>query len=306
MLPSGAVVITPDVQFVVGNETYKVNATMVFSQIIIDSSYIVFNTSGFFVTAPNSITVTLVFIRNNIGGASNGERVLDYYGSTASGKVWFNLSGFPSGANYTIKRGGVTIASSVANASGYIRFSNSVWGSQQRFQIYQQAGAPVDSTPPVVSLVSLASSSPLDTQVGYGWENVTCTVTDNVAVGVVRCNLTNPDSSQSSYVMTKRGGTSTYYTNRSFSASGNYSYFIRATDSSGNAAVSTATKFSLPPNWDINNDGRCTILDLVLVSNHYDQSGGHGWLREDVDNNGMIQVLDIVLVSGHFSEVWWV
>ena len=64
--------------------------------------------------------------------------------------------------------------------------------------------------------------------------------------------------------------------------------------------------FSLPPNWDINNDGRCSVFDYVLISNRYSDTGSQGWIREDVDNNGQIQVLDLVFVSGYYGQIWWV
>jgi hypothetical protein len=60
----------------------------------------------------------------------------------------------------------------------------------------------------------------------------------------------------------------------------------------------------MPPNWDINSDNYCTILDLVLISNHYNQIGNNGWIREDADNNGVIQVLDLVFVANHIGELW--
>jgi hypothetical protein len=94
--------------------------------------------------------------------------------------------------------------------------------------------------------------------------------------------------------------------NQSLQQQGNYSYYIQAIDTSNNVALSSIHIFSLPPNWDINNDGTVTILDLTLVSNHYDETGSHGWIREDVDNNGVIQILDIVYVSSHFGESWWI
>jgi hypothetical protein len=288
----------------VGNETYKVNATMVFYRIIISDSYIVFNATGFNVSSPNSITITLVTINDDISGAVNGEKVLDFYGSTTGGKVWFNLSGFPGLAQYTVKRDSVTIATCTANASGSISFSSSSWSSH-RFQVYQLAAAPSDGTPPVISSVGVASSSPLDVSAGYGWENFSCVVTDNVAVDTVVLQVVNPDDSHSDFTMTKRGATTTYYSNRSFHTQGNYSYTVSATDTSDNDVVSSVHVFSLPPNWDINSDGVCTILDLVLISNHYGETGSFGWMRSDVDNNGVIQVLDIVIVSGYFGTSWW-
>jgi hypothetical protein len=96
-----------------------------------------------------------------------------------------------------------------------------------------------------------------------------------------------------------------YRSTTAFSTLGNYSYYIWAKDSSNNANSSSIVLFSMPPNWDINNDGHCTIVDLVLVSNRYGQSGAHGWVREDVDNNGAVQVLDLVFVAGHYGGSWW-
>jgi len=78
-----------------------------------------------------------------------------------------------------------------------------------------------------------------------------------------------------------------------------------ADDTSDNTAVSSSYNFSMPPNWDTNNDGVVNIFDLVLVSNHYGEIGNAGWIREDVDNNGEIQVFDLVLVSNHYGETWW-
>ena len=61
----------------------------------------------------------------------------------------------------------------------------------------------------------------------------------------------------------------------------------------------------MPPNWDINKDGNCSIFDLILISNVYGDTGGFGWIREDVDNNGTIEVIDLVHVSNHHGETWW-
>jgi hypothetical protein len=170
---------------------------------------------------------------------------------------------------------------------------------------YEEQGSG-DSTPPVISLVGVVASSPFDTLAGYGWENFTCVVTDNVGVSNVLIKFTNPDQSTTNVPMIKKTGTTTYYMNQSLQQQGNYSYYIQAIDTSNNVALSSIHIFSLPPNWDINNDGTVTILDLTLVSNHYDETGSHGWIREDVDNNGVIQILDIVYVSSHFGESWWI
>jgi hypothetical protein len=105
--------------------------------------------------------------------------------------------------------------------------------------------------------------------------------------------------------MTKKTGTTTYYTKQSLHQTGEYSYRIQVTDTSDNVILSSSHTFSLLPDWDINNDGIVTISDLLLISNHYGETGSKGWIREDVDNNGIIQSLDIVLVANHFGKSWW-
>jgi len=300
-----ALIIDPSTQFIVENETYKVNSTMVFDQIVISDTYIVFNDTGFYLFSPNSITIKLVYINDDIAGAVNGEKVLDFYAIATAGTVWFNLSGFPVINEYLIKRNGVNHASSIANVSGFISFSNAAW-STQRFQVYQQASAPVDSTPPQISGVTRTTSDPLDTSPSYGWVNVSCTATDNVAISQVILRIHNPGGSWNNVSMVTRTTGKYYYrSTTAFSSAGNYSYSIRAIDTSNNAVTSSTVLFSMPPNWDVNRDGSITVLDLVLISNHYGGSGGVGWIREDVDNNGKVEVLDMVMVSGHFGEEWW-
>ncbi len=278
---------------------------MNFNRITIDSSYIIFNSTGFYLTSSNDIDITLVYISNDFSGASNGDKVLEFYASTASGNVLFDISGFTVGREYTVKRSGTTIASPTANASEYISFSNNVW-SEHLFEIFQQGMGSGDVTSPVISGVSSTNSDPLDTETAYGWVNITCDVTDDVAVDEVSLNITNPDGSYNNVSMNVGAGDSYYYnSSTAFSTYGNYSYLIWADDTSDNQKTSSNYAFSMPPNWDINNDGECNVFDQVLISNHYSETGNNGWIREDVDNDGQIGVLDLVLVSNNYGESWW-
>ncbi|UCD13475.1 MAG: hypothetical protein JSW60_07950 [Thermoplasmatales archaeon] len=299
-----AVIVNPGTYFSVGNETYTVNQSMDFESITIASSYIIFNDTGFYISSNSDITITLVYINDNVANAGNGEKVLEFYGNTSSGTIWFNLSGFPASNNYTVNRSGSSIASPTANGSGFISFANSVWSSQL-FEIFQQGTGSGDTSSPVISGVSNADSDPLDTNSSFGWVNITCDVSDDVGVGTVALNITNPDGSYNNVSM---NGINSYYYDSStaFSTHGNYSYFIWANDTSDNADVSSSYYFSMPPNWDINNDGSCSVFDYVLISNHYNETGDPGWIREDVDNNGQVKVFDLVLLSEHYGEMWWV
>ena len=163
-----------------------------------------------------------------------------------------------------------------------------------------------DLTSPQILNVLLESSSPLDTDSSFGWVNISCDVTDNIAVDDVYVNISNPDGSWNNISLTKGAGAS-YYLNTSatFNEEGNYSYHIWADDNENNQDITSTSAFSLPPNWDIDNNGVTNLLDLLQVTNHYDETGSAGWIREDVDNNGQIEVLDLVQISNHYSEIWW-
>lgn len=165
----------------------------------------------------------------------------------------------------------------------------------------------VDSMAPQMSNIARTTSNPLDTNPSYGWVNVSCTVTDNVAVSQVILRIHNPTGSWNNVSMTAGTSGKYYYrTTTAFSAAGNYTYTIWTKDTSNNTNTSSTILFSMPPNWDINLDGDCLIFDLVLISNQYGHTGVNGWIREDVDNNGEIQVLDLVAVSNHYAESWWI
>jgi hypothetical protein len=164
----------------------------------------------------------------------------------------------------------------------------------------------MDSNLPEIADITITTSDPLDTNSSLGWINITCNVTDNIAIDEVSLNITKPDGSYNNITMNNGIGDSYYYNSSvAFSTYGNYSYCIWTSDSSNNYVTSNSNKLSMPPNWDINNDGDCNVYDLVLVSNHYNETGNMGWIREDVDNDGQIRVIDLVHISEYFDVTWW-
>ena len=144
-----AITINPGTYFSVGNETYTVYQTMNFESITIASSYIIFNDTGFYVSSGNDIIITLVYINDDTAGADDGEKILEFYADTTAGSVVFDLSGFPAGNDYVVKRSGSSISTPTANGSGFISFTNDIWGNQL-FEIVQVGGGVVNN-PPVVS-----------------------------------------------------------------------------------------------------------------------------------------------------------
>jgi hypothetical protein len=69
--------------------------------------------------------------------------------------------------------------------------------------------------------------------------------------------------------------------------------------------IQTPLASSSIPDYDVNSDGSCNIIDFVLIANRFGETGSPGWIREDVDNNGVISTLDIVVVSNNYGESGW-
>ena len=153
-----------------------------------------------------------------------------------------------------------------------------------------------------ISSVTIKTSPILDTDANFGWENITCIVTSSFMVNNVFLILARPNGAIFNTSMSKTIGSGLYYYNTSFPLYGNYIYSIWACDTDNDGQASNSYVFSMPPNWDINNDGQCKIIDYVFISIQYGKTGRPGWIREDVDNNGVINILDLSLISNHYGE----
>ena len=55
------------------------------------------------------------------------------------------------------------------------------------------------------------------------------------------------------------------------------------------------------PAWDVNQDGRVSILDLILVAKDFG-AGTPANLRTDVNRDGVINIQDLIIVAQHFGE----
>ena len=55
----------------------------------------------------------------------------------------------------------------------------------------------------------------------------------------------------------------------------------------GSVTISTAP-------WDVNGDGFVNILDMILVGQHFGETGAPGWIPEDVNCDGVIDMRDML------------
>ena len=107
----------------------------------------------------------------------------------------------------------------------YFIWSNDTVGNSDVSPVYMfNIG---DMTSPIISNYNFIPSNPLDTDPVFGWVNITCNVSDNVAVDDVFINIKNPDGSWNNISVNHASGIS-YYINSSnaFSQVGNYTYHI--------------------------------------------------------------------------------
>jgi len=210
-----------------------------------------------------------------------------------------------SSANQDTNGTKTIILSNLSFDTTYTIYVNATDGFDWTNEWYQfTTELPPDLEKPTITSQSIGASSPLDTS-SIGWENLSCTVTDNYEVSSVNVSITYPDESIQNLSLTSVTGSNVWYVNTSFNQHGNYSLIFYAMDAKGNMNDSDIESFSLSPNWDVNNDGWCDLLDFNAISMMYGSEGSAGWIRADVDNNGKISVLDLALVSEHYEEGWW-
>jgi len=98
-----------------------------------------------------------------------------------------------------------------------------------------------DDDAPVIANVLASPSS--TSQNGY--VNISCDVSDNIAVKTVRLHLTYPDLSTINLSMNKDGH---YYLNQSYPMGSSYQFFIWANDTSSNSNTSSVHTFTITSN----------------------------------------------------------
>jgi hypothetical protein len=154
------------------------------------------------------------------------------------------------------------------------------------------------SSPPLITDINLITSDPLD--ISIGWENFSCLVTDNVAVDEVKLILVGDITTEYAMIKNDIG----YSCNISIQNANEYIFYIWANDSSDNIAITEPESLNLPLNEDVDTDGKVHFMDLIAVSEAYNDEGPNGWIREDIDNNGVVHFMDLMAISLYYNQEW--
>jgi len=148
-------------------------------------------------------------------------------------------SGAPHAFDGTLDE--VRISNIVRNASWISTTHNTINSPSTFYCVGNEQEVP-DTIPPEITNVV---DSPDPQEVGE-YVNITCDVTDNVAVDEVRVNITYPDSSYCNETMIGN-----YYYNTTYEQIGTYHYFIWANDTSENTNISSNYTFEIIQQPDI-------------------------------------------------------
>jgi len=76
---------------------------------------------------------------------------------------------------------------------------------------------------------------------------------------------------------------------------------LNVTDDDGGMGTDTAI-VTVIASGDVNNDGCIDISDLVLVTQHWGETGPPGRILEDANCDGVIDISDLVIVAQHWRE----
>jgi hypothetical protein len=52
---------------------------------------------------------------------------------------------------------------------------------------------------------------------------------------------------------------------------------------------------------DVNDDGSVNVLDMIMIGQHWSETGAGGWIREDVNEDGTVNVLDATLIGQNWT-----
>ena len=298
-----AIIVTPPtseddgVYFTAGNVFYTMNQSIDFN-VAISDDYVGFNGTDIIASSPNYLNISIDYI-GDILNAGNGERVFQFLGNTTSGNVYFNMSGFKTGTNYSINRtfqgAPGDIQYSVANASGYISWSNSVWSAlgPQTFSFWVEHTTDVGDVTLQLSHNQRHNSD---------WLNFTTNISDVTSVYI---NITDAFGTSTNESITVNNSGSLYWKNNSMGWRGNgsYSVFVYASNATTSNVSSSVSFFVYPPT-DVNMNNWTTVADITAITDGgvWGTSGPARWVVEDVNGNGWVTVTDITAVT---APGWW-
>jgi len=248
--------------------------------------YVEDTTGNSFTTALDSVSVIDNDKPSLISDTSSGS------GSTGDSYRWFvNLSdNINSEGSLTVK---VNLANGSLSGNSSMSYTGSYWTyahaldhslSSMTYSIYDRDSAgnilyvswshsPVSVSDNDVPTTGTPQASP-SSQTKDGSVNLSCAITDNIALSTVYLLINYPDSSSINISVFSNRIVNTFYSLRTYSMLGVYSFSFWAQDSSGNAKRSSTQTFSIT-------DTSSPVISNIqcISSNPQDTDPSFGWVN---------------------------
>jgi len=84
-------------------------------------------------------------------------------------------------------------------------------------------------------------------------------------------------------------------------AGGPISISFQVTGTNNLTATKSLTMTVTYSPWDVNEDGTVNVLDLILITQDFGETGTPGWMREDINQDGVVNIQDLILVGQHLQ-----
>jgi len=139
------------------------------------------------------------------------------------------------------------------------------------------------------------------------WTNISCNVTDNIAVTGVYLNITiNGSIYDNTSVVDNKTADNKYFRNNSFATVGTYVVFLHSYDAASNKNNTENQTYEIFYKWDLNQDNDVNIVDITSITGVYGQTGDNRWIKQDCAStgDGDIDIVDITTVTAHYGETY--
>ena len=90
-----------------------------------------------------------------------------------------------------------------------------------------------------------------------------------------------------------------------YASTGTCTVSFTVTDASGNTDIESKENhitITAATTGDVNSNGHVNEEDMMLVYDHFGETGSPGWIAEDVTLDGAINVLDIILIGQNWTD----
>ncbi|ACV62811.1 hypothetical protein Dtox_1975 [Desulfofarcimen acetoxidans DSM 771] len=87
---------------------------------------------------------------------------------------------------------------------------------------------------------------------------------------------------------------------------GTYTITYNVSDAAGNSAAQVTRTVTVQGtetgDGDVNRDGKVNVMDMILVGQHFNESGAAGWISADTNKDGKIDVSDLIFIGQHWKD----